>query len=167
LRDVKASLLNGVGPFYRTDVAYCTTVTSAVLLVYAAKVHVRRLGLSVPPLSLVLGEKMAFRSFPFNFHDGQLTDFSVGPRQEVTLHIALDPVWNQKQERTVLVRFGAIQNFDVVSAFFEKIERPTDRDRAIVEVIGLLHSGDRKDAVIVDLSPYGSVEIKSRHVTVV
>jgi hypothetical protein len=51
---------------------------------------------------------MAFRSFPFNFHDGRLTDFSVGPRKEVTLHIALDSVWNQKQERTVLVRFGAI-----------------------------------------------------------
>jgi hypothetical protein len=109
---------------------------------------------------------MAFRSFAFNFHDGQLTEFSVGPRREVTLHIALDPVWNQKEERTVLVRFGAIQNFESVSAFFEKVQRPREPGRAIAEVVGLVHAGDRKDSVIVDLSPYGSVEIKSRHVTV-
>ena len=110
---------------------------------------------------------MAFRTFPFHFHDGQLTDFAVGPRHEVTLYIALDPVWNQKQERTVLVRFGAIQNFDEVTAFFEKIKRPADRDRSIAEVVGLVHSGDRKDSVIVDLSRIGSVEIRSRHITVV
>ncbi|MES2696813.1 MAG: hypothetical protein V4773_25320 [Verrucomicrobiota bacterium] len=110
---------------------------------------------------------MAFRSLPFNFHDGQLTDFSVGPRQEVTIHIALDPVWNQKQERTVLLRFGAIRNFETVSAFFQKLQRPQQSDRSIAEVVGLIHSGDRKDAVILDLSPYGSVEIETRHVTVV
>jgi hypothetical protein len=110
---------------------------------------------------------MSFRTFPFNFHDGQLTNFSVGPRKEVTLHIALDRVWNQKQERTVLVRFGAIQNFEAVSAFFEKIDRPHDPERSIAEVVGLVHSGAKKDAVIVDLSPCGSIEINSRHVTVV
>lgn len=110
---------------------------------------------------------MAFRTFPFNFHDGQLRDFSVGPRKEVTLHIALDPVWNEKQERTVLVRFGAIQNFEAVAAFFDKVERPSDPYRSIAEVVGLVHSGVRKDAVIVDLSPCGSIEINSRNVTVV
>ncbi len=110
---------------------------------------------------------MGFRRFPFNFHDGQLRDFSIGPRSELTLHIALDPVWNEKQERTVLVRFGAIQNFEAVAAFFEKIERPRDPERSIAEVVGLVHSGVTKGVVIVDLSPCGSVEINSRHVTVV
>lgn len=110
---------------------------------------------------------MSFRRFPYNFHDGQLTDFRVGPRKEVTLEIALDPVWNQKQERTVLARFGGIKNFETVAAFFGKIERPSDTEHFIAEVVGLKHIGAKKDLVIVDLSPCGSIEIDSRHVTVI
>jgi hypothetical protein len=109
---------------------------------------------------------MPFRDFPFNFHDGQLTGLSIGPRSEVTLQVALDPVWNQNQERTVSVRFGAIRNYGEVAAFFGRIEPPKAAGRSIAEVIGLVHVGDRKDRVLVDLANHGSIEIQSRAVTV-
>ena len=108
---------------------------------------------------------MTFRTIPYNFHDGHLRDFSVGPRNEVTLHIALNPVWNQKQDCTVLVRFGAIRNFDAVVAFFGKLERPNIEGRSIAEVVCMVHSGVRKDAMYVGFSPGEGIEIQSRHVT--
>ncbi len=110
---------------------------------------------------------MTFRRFPYNFHDGQLMDFSLGPRQEAGLSIALDPVWNDGQSRMVRVRFGAIQNFHEVEAFLGKIKKPTDPDRSAAEVIGLVHSGSKKDRVLLDLEGYGSIEIQSRHLTIV
>lgn len=110
---------------------------------------------------------MPFRKLPYNFHDSQLLDFCLGPRKEVTLEIALDPVWNEGVRRTVQVRLGAIQNFDEVTAYFGRIVRPKQSEWAMAEVIGLTHSGDRKDRVMLDLSPGGSVEVQSRHLDVV
>ena len=48
---------------------------------------------------------MKFRSFKRNFHDGQLASFTLGPRRELTLEIALDPVWN----KSAFLSIGAIR----------------------------------------------------------
>jgi hypothetical protein len=107
-----------------------------------------------------------FRRFPHNFHDGQLTDFSIGPRREISIRVRLDPVWNEQQERTVIVRFGAIVNMETVTSFFERIERPNDQNQAIDEVVGLVHLREKKEVILLDLSKSGSVEIQARNVTV-
>jgi hypothetical protein len=56
-------------------------------------------------------------ALPYNFHDGVLAAVEVGPRREVTLAVGLDTVWNAG-ERAARVRFGGIENFDEVRAFF-------------------------------------------------
>jgi hypothetical protein len=108
-----------------------------------------------------------FRRFPYNFHDGQLIDFSIGPRREISLHVRLDPVWNEQQDRTVIIRFGGIVNMESVRSFFERIERPQNENHAIDEVIGLIHSREKRDVIVLDLQESGSIEIHTRNVTVV
>lgn len=60
---------------------------------------------------------------PYNFHDALLEDFQVGPRQEVTLRIALYPIFYPGRP-VVSVRFGAIFNYEAVEAYFRKIDKP-------------------------------------------
>jgi hypothetical protein len=95
----------------------------------------------------------------FNFHDSHLADFSIGPRKEVTLHIALNPMWNEKNEKTVVARFGAIENMEQVATFFQKVEQPSDRNRFIAEVVGLTEP--KKNVFVLELEWIGSVEIHS------
>ncbi len=64
-----------------------------------------------------------------------------------------------------LIRLGAILNMDAVSAFFERIERPTDSNRFVDEIMALKYTADGK-AVRLELSNYGTVEIRSRKVTI-
>ncbi len=108
-----------------------------------------------------------FRRFPYNFHDGHLIDFSIGPRREISIHVRLDPIWNERQERTVIVRFGGIVNMDAVTSFFGRIERPEDTTHAIDEVIGLIYLREKKDVVVLDLHKSGSVEIHTRNISIV
>ncbi len=109
---------------------------------------------------------MRFRRFPYNFHDAQLIDFGIGPRHEVSIQVRLDPIWNERQARIVVVRFGAIRNMEAVAEFFGTIARPVDSDRSLDEVAGLAHHSRTKDVVILDLCHTGAIEIHSRNVTV-
>jgi hypothetical protein len=96
-----------------------------------------------------------------------LLDFTIGPRREVALEIALDPFWNKGDGRTVRVHLGAVDNLDEVAAYFYGLRKPVQPGGAIAGVIGLAYVGDRKDAVVVDLERCGSVTIQSRRVNTI
>ena len=70
---------------------------------------------------------MAFRRLTYGYHDAQLEACELGPQREVVLQVRLDPVWNRHAPRYVRLRFGAIQNFDEVQVFFERLKAATDR----------------------------------------
>jgi hypothetical protein len=108
---------------------------------------------------------MKVRSFKHNFHDGQLASYSLGPRRELTLEIALDPVWNKEAPPSASVRFGGIENFDEVALFFRALPSPPRPDAHIAEVIGLQYSGDGSNWVVVDLAGHGHIRVHSHHVT--
>ena len=106
---------------------------------------------------------MSLAASQFNFHDAQLADFSVGPRKEVTLHIALDPVWNGKEKKSVVVRFGAIENMPQVTTYFDQLERPSGSDGFVAGICSLTQS--KKNSVVLALSDYGSLEIRAKKVS--
>lgn len=104
---------------------------------------------------------MNFHSFQHNYHDSHIESFKVGPRQEVTLDIHLDPVWNKGGSISARIRFGAIKNFEEVSAFFGKLRAPS-KERFVDEIIGIRKTG--KLSWVLDLSEYGSLAIQCSHV---
>lgn len=61
---------------------------------------------------------MPVTELKYNLHDSQIAQFSFGPRREITLTIVLDPVWNENQERTIKLRFSAIENLEAIQSFF-------------------------------------------------
>src|SRR6186997_2368785 len=97
---------------------------------------------------------MKFRSFRHNFHDGHLANFTLGPRRELTLEIALDPVWNKEAPSSAFVRFGGIGNFDEVAAFFRALPEPRQADESIAEVISLHYAEDEKGCAVLDLDGF-------------
>jgi len=109
----------------------------------------------------MLCTEMSFRTLKHNYHDGQLVSFSFGPRNEVTLEIYLDPVWNPGGPSTGRIRFGAIQNLNEVQAFFERVSPPRRGGAFLAEVIGIVY--EPKARWILDLSDYGSVVILAKH----
>jgi len=100
-----------------------------------------------------------------NFHDGNLVSFTLGPRRELTLEIALDPVWNKESPPIVYVRFGGIENYDEVASFVRALPPPQQPAGYIAEVIGLLFVGDGPNSVILNLDRHGHIQVHSRHVT--
>jgi len=106
---------------------------------------------------------MAFRSFQRNYHDSQLARFTLGPRRELTLEIALDPVWNKQAPPSASVRFGGIENYDAVVSFFRALPPPRPNGY-IAEIIGLQYTGDGPNWVVIDLQGHGAVRVRSVHV---
>jgi hypothetical protein len=104
---------------------------------------------------------MSFRTLKYNYHDGQLSCFSLGPRNEVTLEVRLDPVWNPGGPSTGRIRFGAIENLNEVRTFLEKVSPPRSEGAFLAEVIGIIY--EHKARWILDLSVYGSVVILAKH----
>ena len=103
---------------------------------------------------------MSFRTLRHNYHDGQLISFLFGPRNEVTLEVWLDPVWNRTGPATARIRFGSIQNMEDVRRFFEKIPPPKKQGAFLAEVVGIVY--EDKATWIVDLSGCGSVMIAAK-----
>ena len=109
------------------------------------------------------------RELDHNFHDGCVYEFRLGPRRELALVVGLDPVWNPGGGR-IVIRFGGIENFDEVSEFFRKIERPNEQDAAIDQVdrmkcdTSLVSKGLRRFTL--ELDHNGAVEIDCRTVTI-
>src|SRR6266576_4699936 len=104
---------------------------------------------------------MAFRNLSHNYHDGQLSSFSIGPRNEITLDIHLDPIWNRGGPSSGRIRFGAIENIEEVKNFFATIPSPRREGAFFAEVIGIVYEAKAK--WILDLAEYGSVAIKAKH----
>jgi len=113
-----------------------------------------------PKVSLgALAKTMAHRKLMYGYHDAQLEGCQVGPQREVILDIRLDPVWNRHAPRHVRLRFGAIQNFDDVQSFFDRVLARPDRapEGFIDEIAGIVCTA--KGAWVVDLDRGGSVTI--------
>ena len=108
--------------------------------------------------------RMKCRSFRHNYHDGQLSRYTLGPRRELTLEVALDPVWNRETSHSALVRFGGVENFDEVASYFRGLPAPPGPDAYIAEVVDLGHLEDSPNWVVVELAGYGQIRIHSRHV---
>jgi hypothetical protein len=64
---------------------------------------------------------MKVPSFQHEFHDGRIASFTLGPRRELTLEIALNPVWN-KHARSASVRFGGVENYDELLRSFARCQ---------------------------------------------
>lgn len=103
-------------------------------------------------------------SCPHNFHDGHLASFTLGPRREITLEIALNPVWNRGGPPSVSIRFGAIENYEDVASFFCALPEPARPGEYIAEIVGLGYVGKGPNWVVVDVGRHGHVEIHSHHV---
>jgi hypothetical protein len=104
---------------------------------------------------------MKIRSFEHEFRDGHIASFTLGPRRELTLEIALNPVWN-KHARLASVRFGGVQNYNEVASFFRALPVPPAPHAYVAESIGIKYVGNGRDEILVD---HGHVKIHSHHVT--
>jgi hypothetical protein len=104
---------------------------------------------------------MAFRTLAHNYHDGQLSSFSLGPRNELTLEIHLDPVWNPAGPESGRIRFGAIENMNEVKEFFDRIHEPRNEGAFLAEIIAVVY--EHKAKWTLDLADYGSVAIKAKN----
>jgi hypothetical protein len=107
--------------------------------------------------------EMAKSNLTRNFHDSHLERVVVGPRNEVTLFVHLDPVCNRGVAETVAVRFGAIVNFEDVEKFFSGIRPPDLRGAFLAELLQLSPHG--KGKWLVDVDGYGPIEIQSSKCT--
>ncbi len=104
---------------------------------------------------------MAYRRLRYGYHDAQLERCQVGPQREVILEIRLDPAWNRHAPRYVRLRFGAIQNFEDVRAFFERVmARPDRRPEGFLDEIAGIQC-TAKGRWVVDLERGGSITIVS------
>jgi hypothetical protein len=103
---------------------------------------------------------MTFHSFQHNHHDSHIESFQLGPRQELTLDIRLDPVWNKGGAITSRIRFGGIKNYEEVCRIFEKLTKPV-AGRFVDEIIGIKKTS--KLSWILDLSGSGSLAIQCAH----
>ncbi len=108
---------------------------------------------------------MKFRSFRHSFHDGHLASFTLGPRRELTLEIALDPVWNKDGPSVASVHLGGIENFDEVTSFFRALPPPRLPHAYIAEIVGLQYLRVGPNWVIVDLAGHSHISVQSNHVT--
>lgn len=110
---------------------------------------------------------MKFRSFVHKYHDSHLVGVTLGPRRELMLEIDLDPVWNSGGPGSVCVRFGNIQNYEEVAAFFGSVPQLQPPRTYIAQVIGLeyLTREAGADWLLLDLDEYGCVNIHSRNIT--
>lgn len=102
-------------------------------------------------------------SFQYNYHDGLLMGFTLGPRRELILDVLLDSVWN-KHSTSANVRFGAIENFDQVSSFFGSLPKP-QAGRCIAEIEKLVADDTGGNAVLLKLERLASLRIESSKIS--
>lgn len=78
---------------------------------------------------------MKYHKFKYEYHDSFLEDIKIGPRREINLSIYINPVWNDKIEKSVKLKFSAIDNFETVKEFFEnKIIKPEIQNTGIIAI---------------------------------
>jgi hypothetical protein len=104
------------------------------------------------------------RQFNHDYHDAHLAGFSIGPRREVNLEIALDPVWNNGR-KTAHVRLGAIRNFDAVAAFMRSLPPAPARDAYLEAIIRLELMPEKSHPVLLELDRAGHIQIDAAKVS--
>ena len=99
----------------------------------------------------------------YNYHDAGLLGITIGPRHEVTLHVVLDPVWNDGSARECHIRIGDIQNWEDAEAFFQQVPaaRQADAHRDTIIRLGWTPGKDLE----VELSQTGYLQINRPKVT--
>jgi hypothetical protein len=97
-----------------------------------------------------------------NYHDAAIEAIKVGPRREVVLTVWLDPVWNGGDSSPRRLHFSAIENFDEVSVFFQRVSPAPEGGGSVdeIEEIALASKG----VIRVDLARLGRVEIRGAKV---
>ena len=104
------------------------------------------------------------RHFNYNYHDAHLAHFTLGPRREVSLEIALDPVWNNGRE-TARLRLGAIRNFDAVAAFMQSLPPAPAPHAYRGEIVRLELKAEKPHSVFLELDRAGHIEIDAANVS--
>lgn len=105
---------------------------------------------------------------PYNFHDAALASIRVGPRREVTLTVALD-LPGRLGDHIAHIRFGGIDNFEEVRAFFGNLP-PRPSTRAFIDRIAQLDyaktevSRPKKQVFRLELEAHGAITIHCRNV---
>ena len=107
---------------------------------------------------------MKSHSFKHNYHDSHLISFTLGPRRELALEVALDSVWN-KDASSASLRFGGIENYDDVVAFFQALPKPSQVDAYIAEIGGLEYLKAKPNTVNIEIADHGHVNVCSQHIT--
>ncbi len=50
---------------------------------------------------------MTYKKLKYEYHDSQLENYQIGPRNDLTLNIFLDPVWNNGAPENVSIRLAS------------------------------------------------------------
>jgi hypothetical protein len=106
---------------------------------------------------------MAVLELEYNYHDASIVEFSVGPRNELRLEIALDPVWNSSP--SVVLRFGAIANLSEVTAYLELIPPRAAPDAYLARIERLEYTSAKPPRLALHLEGAGVLEIESAKVS--
>ncbi len=99
---------------------------------------------------------MNIQSLFNNYHDSRIDRIELG-RNELTLFIHTDPVWNPSVLRHAVVRFGAIANYEEVAAFFSSL--PASNDGTMAELSDL--QPGRHGGWLIDVKGYGRISVMS------
>ena len=98
----------------------------------------------------------------YEYHDGSLDAVELGPQHEVTLHIGLDPVWNNGDTLVRRVRFSAIKNYEEVATFFRPYASTTTTSGSLDTILGISKPG--KELVGIEMARLGYIELRGTKV---
>src|SRR5262245_31808079 len=93
----------------------------------------------------------------YEYHDGSLEAVELGPRREVTLHIGLDPVWNNGDALVRRLRFSAIKNYEEVATFFGPYASSATNSGSLDTILGISKPG--KELVGIEMDRLGYIEL--------
>ena len=95
----------------------------------------------------------------YEYHDGSLEAVELGPRREVTLHIGLDPVWNNGDALVRRVRFSAIENYEEAATFFRPYASSEPPNSGSLDtIVGISKPG--KELVGIEMARLGYIELR-------
>jgi hypothetical protein len=102
------------------------------------------------------------RQFIKNYHDSHLARYAAGPRREVSLEIALDPIWNNGACGGPCAT-RSDRKLQIGQAFLARLPPSPSPDAYIAEILRLEFKAARPYAVVLHLDQLGIIEIESTH----
>ena len=97
------------------------------------------------------------------YHDASLVAFSIGPRNELQLEVALDPVWNASP--SAVLRFGAIANLSEVAAYLGRIPARVAPGAYLARIETLEYNAAKPPHTVLQLEGVGVLEIECSKVS--